>query len=168
MESWCEWLTPHFTIAIINTLSTNLVSQSHTIKIDYSWFISTIYTFVQFYPHCVWRRSSGSARSVVLRLRPLTEVVLPLSVLYSVYVNIWLLLVAVYTNQRSKSLDYPGQDRLPNWPSGAPQPLAFRRVHAFTPSYCSRDADSVASLQSAPFRVQYCLYSESGLFWASS
>ena len=29
-----------------------------------------------------------------------------------------------------------------------------------------RDADSVASSHSTPIRVQYCLYSESGLFWA--
>ena len=34
------------------------------------------------------------------------------------------------------------------------------------PRTVGRDADSVASSHSAPIRVQYCLYSESGLFWA--
>ena len=46
-------------------------------------------------------------------------------VLCSVYIIIWLSLVSVYNNQRSISLDYPGQDRLPNWLSGAPQPQCF-------------------------------------------
>ena len=34
------------------------------------------------------------------------------------------------------------------------------------PCTLGRDADSVASSHSTPIRVQYCLYSESGLFWA--
>ena len=34
------------------------------------------------------------------------------------------------------------------------------------PCTVGRDADSVASSHSAPIRVLYCLYSESGLFWA--
>ena len=89
-------------------------------------------------------------------------------VLCSVYIIIWLSLVSVYNNQRSISLDYPGQDRLPNWLSGAPQPQCFRRLHACTPSYCIRRANSVATSHSAPLRVLYCIYSESGLFWAIS
>ena len=89
-------------------------------------------------------------------------------VLCSVYIIIWLSFVSVYNNQRSISLDYPGQDRLPNWLSGAPQPQCFRRLHACTPSYRIRRADSVASSHSAPLRVLYCIYSESGLFWAIS
>ena len=56
-----------------------------------------------------------------------------LSVLCSLYMNIWLVLVFVYTTQKSKSLDYPSQDRLPNWQSGAPQPLPLHRMHACTP-----------------------------------
>ena len=121
----------------------------------------------------LWSRVDSSAlpavpTSAVLRLRPPTEVVCLLSVLCSVYVNIWLFSVAVYTNQRSISLDYPGQDRLPNWLSGAPQPLCSRRMHACTPLYCIRNAVSVSSTQSALSRVLYCLYSESGLFWAIS
>ena len=86
--------------------------------------------------------------------------------LCSVYMIIWISLALVYNNQRSISLDYPGQDQLPNWLSGAPQPLAIHGMNAFTPSYCGRDADSVASSHSTPIQVQYCLYSESGLFWA--
>ena len=119
----------------------------------------------------LWSRVDSSAlpvvpASVVLRLQPPTEVVCLLSVLCIVYVNIWLFFVSVYTNQRSISLDYPGQDRLPNRPSGAPQPLCSRSLHACTPSYCIRNADSVASSQSAPSWVLYCLCPESGLFWA--
>ena len=34
------------------------------------------------------------------------------------------------------------------------------------PRTVGRDADSVASSHSTPIRVLYCLYSESGLFWA--
>ena len=34
------------------------------------------------------------------------------------------------------------------------------------PCTVGRDADSVASSHSAPIRVLYCLYSESGLFWS--
>ena len=124
--------------------------------------INNLYLWSRLSTLCSSVYSSGSARqavpaSAVLRLRPLTEVVCLLCVLYSVYVNIWLFFVAVYTNQRSRSLDCPGQDRLPNWPSGAPQLLGSRRMHAFTPSYCIRNADSVASSHSAPSRVQYCL-----------
>ena len=138
----------------------------HSLMVQYSTHLcSTIYTFVQCYSLCVHPAVPASA---VLHLRPLTEVVCLLSVLYSVYVNIWVYLVAVYTNQMSRSLDNPGQDWLPNWPSGALQPQGSRRMHAFTPSYCIRNADSVASSHSAPSRVQYCLYSESGLFWAIS
>ena len=119
----------------------------------------------------LWSRADSSAlpavpASAVLRLWPPTEVVCLLAVLCSVYVNIWLFFVAVYTNQRSISLDYPSQDRLPNWLSDAPQPLCSRRMHACTPSYCIRNADSVASSQSAPSWVLYCLCPESGLFWA--
>ena len=121
----------------------------------------------------LWSRVDSSTlpavpASAVLHLWPPTEVVCLLIVLCSVYVNIWLFFVAVCTNQRSISLDYPGQDRLPNWLSGAPQPLCSRRMHACTPLYCIRNADSVSSTQSALSRVLYCLYSESELFWAIS
>ena len=159
MDSWCEWLTPYFTIPIINNSSTNLVTHSHTIIII---IISMTYTFVQFYPLCVWWSSSG--------LRPPASdggcmpAKCPLQRLCE---HITILCSCIHKPE-VKSLDYPGQDQLLNCPSGAPQPLAFRCMHAFTPSYCSRDADSVASLQSTPSRVQYCLYSESGLFWAIS
>ena len=104
----------------------------------------------------LYARPAMSA-STVVRLRPLTEVICLLSVLYIVYVKLWLFHVTVYTNQRSRSLDCPGQDRLPNWPSSVPQLLSSRRMHAFTPSYSIRNADSVASSHSASSRVQYCL-----------
>ena len=70
------------------------------------------------------------------RLRPQTEVVfLASAAAISSYMSMCQC-VNVYTNQMSISLDYPGQDRLPNWLSGAPQPMAIRGMNAFTPSYC--------------------------------
>ena len=168
MNSRCKWLTPHFTISIINNIPTNLVSQSRTTKIDYSQLKSTISTFGQGWISVPFHCAAQCSTPAVLRLWPPTEVVCLLTVLCSVYIIIWLSLVSVYNNQRSISLDYPGQDRLPNWLSGAPQPQCFRRLHACTPSYRIRRADSVASSHSAPLRVLYCIYSESGLFWAIS
>ena len=108
-----------------------------------------------------YQRPSTAQRSAALRrssaFQPPTEVVSLLTVLCSVYIIIWLSLVSVYNNQRSISLDYPGQDRLPNWLSGAPQPQCFCRLHACTPSYCIPRADSVASSHSAPLRC-YIVY----------
>ena len=98
----------------------------------------------------LYARPAVSASTVVC-LRPLTEVICLLSVLYIVYVKLWLFHVTVYTNQMSRSLDCPGQDRLLNWSSGAPQPLGSRRMLAFAPSYCIRNADCVASSHSTPF-----------------
>ena len=155
MNSWCKWLTPYYTIPVINNSSTNLVPQSHTTKNRlFTAYINNLY---------LWSRVDISAlplRSPVPRSGGPPP---PASdggrdpVLCSVYIIIWLSLVSVYNNQRSISLDYPGQDRLPNWLSGAPQPQCFRRLHACTPSYCIRRADSVASSHSAPLRC-YIVY----------
>ena len=132
MDSWCKWFTPHFTISIINNISINLVSQSYTTK------KSTILSFYQQSLPLIkggYQRPSTAQRStlVVLRLRPPTKVVCLLTVLCSVYIIIWLSLVSVYNNQRSISLDYPGQDRLPNWLSGVSQPRVIRGMSAITP-----------------------------------
>ena len=130
MDSWCKLLALHFTFSIINILSTNLVSQSHSTILDYTQFVSAIVTFAQCYP-----RLAAHVRPPASSHRPLASDWGPmrLSVLCSLYMNIWLVLVFVYTTQKSKSLDYPSQDRLPNWQSGAPQPLPLHRMHACTP-----------------------------------
>ena len=60
MDSSCEWLTPHFTIAIINTFSISVVSQSHTNIIDYSRFISQSIPLFNAI-HSVWQRPFGDA-----------------------------------------------------------------------------------------------------------
>ena len=140
--------------SIINNISINLVSQScltkkSTFHILYQQSLPLIRLDIHALP--LLNKLSWSG----LSLRPPREVVCQLVLLLNVYMFTWFSLMAVYNNQRS---DYPGQDRLPNWLSGALQPLATRTV--------GRDADSVASSHSAPIRVQYCLYSESGLFWA--
>ena len=152
MNSWSKWLP----------FQSSTISHKSCVTVSYNKK-STIHSLYQQSLPLVkggYQRPSTAQRStlVVLRLRPPTKVVCLLTVLCSVYIIIWLSLVSVYNNQRSISLDYPGQDRLPNWLSGAPQPQCFRRLHACTPSYCIRRADSVASSHSAPLRVLYILY----------
>ena len=100
-------------------------------KIDYSRLISTISTFIQDgYP-----RSSAAQRSAALR-RATASVLRrrlcswPQQRLYAHVSKCHC--GNVYTNQMSISLDYPGQDLLPNWLSGISQPLALRGMHAFT------------------------------------
>ena len=130
----CERYTGHITISIIHNFSQKILCHSLLQrKTDYSRLISTISTFIQDGYSC----SSAAQRSAAPGgPPPPTSDGGCGSSLCSGYMIIWLSLFNVYTNEMSISLDYPGQDRLPNWLSGAPQPLAIRGMNAFTPSYC--------------------------------
>ena len=131
-QSFHIWrVTVHIIISIIPNIFSKIMCHSLLQrKIDYSRLISTISTFIQDgYP-----RSSAAQRSSALwrvtasglRRRSCSW---PLQRLYHHICQC----VNVYTNQTSISLDYPGQDRLPNWLSGVSQPRVIRGMSAITP-----------------------------------
>ena len=168
MDSLCEWFTHHFTIQIIYNVSTNLVWQSLTTtnEIDYSKFISTISTFCQGWIsaafHCSAKRRAPVSSTSSLRRRSCASWS---SSLVSICSHDYLLYLCI-TIRGQYHLTIQVKFGCPTdwvvlrnrWPYAAWMLSPTRTV--------GRDADSVASSHSAPIRVQYCLYSESGLFWA--
>ena len=127
MNSWCGGYC--YPLHHQQFFHESCVTVSYNKIIDYSRLISTISTFILDGYSC----SSAAQRSAAPGgPPPPTSDGGPGSGLCSGYMIIWLSLVNVYTNEMSISLDYPGQDRLPNWLSGVSQPLALRGMHAFT------------------------------------
>ena len=122
----------------------NLVSPSLTTEIRlFSSYINNLYLssgWISALFRCAAQRRPLAGH----RLRPQTEfVILASTVAIWSYVSMCQC-VNVYTNLRSISLDYPGQDRLPNWLTKISKPLSWRGESASPPCTVCRAADYAA------------------------
>ena len=155
----CERSTSHIFISIIHNLF-----QKSCVTVSHNGNSNILVLYQQSLPLfrmdiCALPLRSAAPPLVRLCLHLQTEAVALASVV-AIWLNDFLLYrVNITWLSRSRSAA-----QLTEWCLAT---SGHTRHECFHPSRTvGRDADSVASSHSTPIRVQYCLYSDSGLFWA--